>query len=71
MVFAARQQTHDNPEFMQPVIANRFPTPVSKRDISVATSRLALNMHFTTNGMWTKNNTHSYVAQTSSNGCGV
>jgi len=42
MVFAARQQTHDNPEFMQPVIANRFPTPVSKRNISVATSRLAL-----------------------------
>jgi len=42
MVFAARQQTHDNPEFMQSVIANRFPTPVSKRNISVATSRLAL-----------------------------
>jgi len=29
MVFAARQQTHDNPQFMQTVIANRSLTPVS------------------------------------------
>jgi len=35
---------------------------------SIANSPLALNVWFTTNAMWLKNNAHVYVARTSNKG---